>query len=364
MKRLLVLPTLLVLLSVSSTQAQIAFWDFENICGPLPCLPIPASFVTSGISWALADMVGGNNSGSPPVCNGQETWATNFWPITPYPLEEYLSFSVEALPGYEIDVLSFYFSSVASSESSALLYDLYYLVNGTNAVFMGSGQHTPGTCTNHAFPQSIFVSDGGLLEFRLYPYGQSPSGRVATIRIDDVWIEGSVPLPADLLFFRGRLLNGSVSLEWAFSHLENGATVEVWRWDGSAFREIGRANDCLSGALCRWFDGVPLPGENVYKLRVESQDGRGKMFGPVAVQGNSLVRLRSNLVSGSQLVLLTPSSGVFRFEVYDLLGLKHCGGQNSGGEIHVPIGNLPSGTWLLRYQDETGMQGTLPFVKR
>jgi hypothetical protein len=340
---------------------QIAFWDFENICGPLPCLPIPASLTTTGVSWAWADMVGGANSGSPPVCTGQETWATNFWPSTPYPQDEYLSFTVEALPGYELDILSFYFSSSASSSNSALSYDLYYLINGSNAVFMGSGQHTPGSCTGHAYPQSIFVPSGGYVEFRLYPYGQNPAARVATIRLDDVWLEGSAPLPAELLFFRGRPADGKILLEWAFGTTDQ-TEVFIDRFEAQEFRQINRLQECQSVMPCQWVDPAPLPGDNIYRLRRQALTGDTEIYPPIVVRLESPIRLHSNVISGNTLTILLPPNGRFSLDIFDASGGIHWTGKAEGGAVRIPLGTMRKGVGWVRYSGSSS-QGILPFVR-
>lgn len=358
MKHIILLGGWLWLFAILPLQAQIVFWDFENICGPVPCLPVPASLQAGGVALAQADLVGGNNIGSPTACTGSETWATNFWPTAGAAQNEYLRFTVQALPGFFLDIQAFYFSSSASSASSALSYDAWYVVNGGTPVFLGAGVHAVGTCTGHAFFHPVEVPEGGTIEFRIYPYGQNPAAQAATIRLDDVWLEGTAPLPVELLYFEGRYESGRVLLEWATAQEEGHAWTTVERWTGADFRELGRVWGRGEPSRYRWEDPAPLPGENLYRLRQVDVSGKETLLPVVALQAGPQVRLRSNLISGGDLVLLLPLDKEVKLEIYDMQGRRCWRGRSGGGEVRIHAGSWPAGMYWLRWRagDHSGKE--------
>ena len=90
---------------VNLIYGQLASWNFENVSGPIPSIPILPSALGAGIASGGGSLSGAQNSGSPTTCASPETWATNFWPTaTARSTGSYMSFMVTASEGYRANI--------------------------------------------------------------------------------------------------------------------------------------------------------------------------------------------------------------------------------------------------------------------
>lgn len=269
-------------------RAQVAEWTFENISSAVPSLPIAASSKIPQVR-ASADLSGGNNNGSPDVCSGAESWSTNFWPTgSSRSAGDYLEFSVRADPGETIDISYFSFSSSASSTSSALDFDVYYSKNNfTTSTFVFSGSHSTGGCSFHGGSLATVLLPNSTIRFRIYPYGQNLAAQAATIRIDDVSIDGAL-LPVTLTEFTAEEKSGQVLLQWTTATEINNEYFELQRSaDGLRFDPIGWINgrgNSLELQTYQFVDPAPLKSDNYYRLRQVDFDGKATLHPVIQVQ--------------------------------------------------------------------------------
>ncbi|MCI5055978.1 MAG: T9SS type A sorting domain-containing protein [Flavobacteriales bacterium] len=176
--------------STTQTDAVIAEWTFENISGNVPALPIATSYQDAIVASAEANLLGGTNSGSPAVCSGNETWATNFWTTnSTADSAEYIEYSIQVSGDVALTSLTMDLS--ASSASSAYTYDLYYVLNGTQ-VYVATDMADTVSCGSHAYALTgLNLVAGDLITFRVYPYGQNSGAQTASLRMDNVVLNGS-----------------------------------------------------------------------------------------------------------------------------------------------------------------------------
>ncbi|MCI5055979.1 MAG: T9SS type A sorting domain-containing protein, partial [Flavobacteriales bacterium] len=175
--------------SAGQVAGVLAEWTFENIATPLPALPILPSYSDAVVTTAGADVIGGNNNGSPAVCTGSETWSTNFWTTDSIADSlEYIEYSI--LLGASVQATSFDFILNASSAYSAYNFDLYYDLNGIMN-YLGSSMADTVACTSQSYSlNNLNLNPGDVLSFRIFPYGQTAQFQSAALRMDNVVING------------------------------------------------------------------------------------------------------------------------------------------------------------------------------
>jgi hypothetical protein len=174
--------------STTLTNGVIAEWSFENIQNALPVLPIATSYQDAIVSSAGADLLGGNNSGSPAACSGNETWATNFWTTNATADSlEYVQYSVQV--SGPVDVTSLAMDLNASSSGSAYTFDLYYEINGV-PTYLATDAADTLSCSNYSYPLNVKLVAGDVLTFKIYPYGQNAGSQTSSIRMDNVTVHG------------------------------------------------------------------------------------------------------------------------------------------------------------------------------
>ena len=184
---------------------QLASWNFENVSGPIPSIPILPSALGAGIASGGGSLSGAQNSGSPTTCASPETWATNFWPITTVRnTGSYMSFMVTASEGYRANIsgISFILSRSSSSAPSDFYVSVYRWGIET---FITSGVVPISGCNNFSGTCNVSGTSGGSLEVRIYLFRQNSAAMTATMRIDNVSLSGTteVALPVSLGHFSG-----------------------------------------------------------------------------------------------------------------------------------------------------------------
>lgn len=212
-----------------ATGQTLAAWSFENLTTAVPRLPIPASTLDFSLLYGRADLSGGNNIGSPGGCSGANTWATNFWPTSNYPSSgDYLSFEIKAKPGQALRLGGFSFAGGLSSSNGPQHFQITGDIDGESFALFG-GDFYPGCGGNGAW-FSIDVPPGGTATFFIHPYGQNPASMAATLRVDEVSIEGNTILPVELQHFRARAQRlGGVQVQWRTATETNNAYQELQR---------------------------------------------------------------------------------------------------------------------------------------
>lgn len=352
----------LLLLSQPQADAQIAEWTFENIGSAVPSLPISPSQKVPQVR-ASATLSGGNNNGSPDACSGSETWSTNFWPTSAgRDPGAYLEFSVKADPGEYFAIDYFSFSSNASSDNSALSFDVYYSKNNfITSQFMFSGTQSTGGCSSHGGSVGANLLPGSTIKIRIYPYGQNVAAQAATIRLDNVSISGAL-LPVDLQTFEARREADQIELYWVTAMEVNNDYFQLERsGDGVTFQPIGKikgAGTTQSEQYYDFTDQAPLANDNYYRLRQVDFDGTEEVHSIVHVlfTTSELARFAiwPSICSEQIQVRFSNDQSQQPLFLWNMKGelLKTIAPGQPGEVRRIAVNELPAGWYFVQSQSE------------
>ena len=343
---------------------QLASWNFENVSGPIPSIPILPSALGAGIASGGGSLSGAQNSGSPTTCASPETWATNFWPITTVRnLGSYMSFMVTASEGYRANIsgISFMLSRSSSSAPSEFYVSVYRWGIET---FITSGVVPISGCNNFSGTCNVSGTSGGSLEVRIYLFRQNSAAMTATMRIDNVSLSGTteVALPVSLGHFSGHCNEQNFpNLTWE-THSESknhGFWVQEALSD-VVFKDIffvAGYGESQSKRQYNWQDFQEKRGLIYYRLKQIDYDGvfaYSKIIPVSCEQGEILITQQDN---ASINILLGNQTG--QFEEWSLL---HSGGNSIQGgkidtnfrQIKITCPNIRTGIYILLLSGKKG----------
>jgi hypothetical protein len=343
---------------------QLASWNFENVSGPIPSIPILPSALGAGIASGGGSLSGAQNSGSPTTCASPETWATNFWPITAVRnTGSYMSFMVTASEGYRANIsgISFMLSRSSSSAPSEFYVSVYRWGIET---FITSGVVPISGCNNFSGTCNVSGTSGGSLEVRIYLFRQNSAAMTATMRIDNVSLSGTteVALPVSLGHFSGHCNEQNFpNLTWE-THSESknhGFWVQEALSD-VVFKDIffvAGYGESQSKRQYNWQDFQEKRGLIYYRLKQIDYDGvfaYSKIIPLLCEQGELLVTQPDNT---SINIFLGNQTG--QFEEWSLL---HSGGNSIQGgkidtnfrQIKITCPNIRTGIYILLLSGKKG----------
>lgn len=167
-------------------------------------------------------------------------------------------------------------------------------------------------------------------------------------------------LPVTLTTFNAKANNFMANLDWATASEQNNAYFDVERsLDAQSFMSVGRVSGRGNTATKQTYtftDESPSRGTNYYRLRQVDANG-GVAYSPIRP-----VLIRTN---GELAILGNPASeqiGVAGLESGSVVDLLDIAGQlrthqsATDSRLHVDVRDLPSGTYLLRITEPTGVQ--------
>ena len=170
----------------------------------------------------------------------------------------------------------------------------------------------------------------------------------------------SSTLPVTLTSFNAQASSRMATLDWATVAEQGNAYFDVERSaDARLFERVGRVEGrgtMTSRQVYNFTDESPSLGANYYRLRQVDIDGRFT-YSPVRA-----VQIRSN---GELAILGNPASeqlGVAGLEAGSVVDLLDLTGQLrtrqsvTDSRLQVDVRDLPSGTYLLRIAEPTGVQ--------
>lgn len=170
----------------------------------------------------------------------------------------------------------------------------------------------------------------------------------------------STTLPVTLTSFNAQASSRMATLDWATVAEQGNAYFDVERSkDAQTFERVGRVEGrgiVTSRQVYNFTDESPSLGANYYRLRQVDIDGRFS-YSPVRA-----VQIRSN---GELAILGNPASeqlGVAGLEsgsvvdLLDLTGQLRTRQSVTDSRLQVDVRDLPSGTYLLRIAEPTGVQ--------
>jgi hypothetical protein len=351
-------------ISVNCIYGQLASWNFENVSGPIPSIPILPSALGVGIASGGGRLSGAQNSGSPTTCASPETWATNFWPITTVRnTSSYMSFMVTASEGYRANISGISFMLSRSSSSAPSDYYVSVFRWGVET-FITSGVVPISGCNNFSGSCNISGTSGGSLEVRIYLFRQNSAAMTATMRIDNVSLSGTteVALPVSLGLFSGHCNEQNLpKLTWE-THSESknhGFWVQEARSD-LVFNDVffvAGYGESQSKRQYNWQNFQEKSGLFYYRLKQIDYDGvvaYSKIIPVSCEQGEILITQHDN---ASINIFLGNQTG--QFEEWTLL---HSGGQRiQAGEIDIgnrqikiTCPNIRTGIYILTLSGKRG----------
>lgn len=351
-------------IAVSPIFGQLASWNFENVSGPIPSIPILPSALGEGIASGGGSLSGAQNSGSPTTCASPETWATNFWPITTARnTGSYMSFIVTASEGYRANITGISFMLSRSSSSAPSDYYVSVFRWGIET-FITSGVVPILGCHNFSGSCNISGTSGGSLEVRIYLFRQNSAAMTATMRIDNMSMSGTteVALPVSLGHFSGNCNEQNVpNLTWE-THSESknhGFWVQQAHSD-LIFKDVFFVTgygESQSKRQYNWRDIQEKRGLIYYRLKQIDYDGvfaYSKIIPISCEQGEILVTQQDNssinVFFGNQ---------IGQFEEWSLL---HWSGHRIQGgkididyrQIKITCPNIRTGLYVLLLSGKRG----------
>jgi hypothetical protein len=351
-------------ISVNCIYGQLASWNFENVSGPIPSIPILPSALGAGIASGGGSLSGAQNSGSPTTCASPETWATNFWPITTVRnTGSYMSFMVTASAGYRANISGISFILSRSSSSAPSNYYVTVFRWGIET-FITSGVVPISGCNNVSGTCNVSGTSGGSLEVRIYLFRQNSAAMTATMRIDNVSLSGTteVALPVSLGHFSGHCNEQNLpKLTWE-THSESknhGFWVQEARSD-LVFNDVffvAGYGESQSKRQYNWQDFQEKRGLIYYRLKQIDYDGvfaYSKIIPLRCELGELLVTKPDNT---SINIFLGNQTG--QFEEWSLL---HSGGNRIQGgkididyrQIKITCPNIRTGIYILLLSGKRG----------
>ena len=351
-------------LQVNTLQSQLAAWNFENVTGAIPSIPILPSSIGGGISGGEGRLSGAQNSGSPTTCASPETWATNFWPITSTRnTSSYMSFSVTAGEGYRANITGISFMLSRSSSSAPSDYYVSVFRWGVET-FISSGTVPIIGCNNFSGSCNISGTSGGPLEIRIYLFRQNNAAMTATMRIDNVTISGTteVALPVSLGDFSGNCGNqNNPVLKWeTYSENKNHGFWIQQAFSDLIFKDLHFVlgnGESQSRKQYYWEDKEERRGLIYYRLKQIDFDGRiaySKIV-PVSCENGPLLITMENKES----ITLFLGNQVGQFEEWSLFNLNGTRLQSGKMEaltpqIKIPCPNMRTGYYILLISGKKG----------
>jgi len=334
-------------------QSTLAYWDFENVA-TRPNPPILASEKASTVSTAYVSLYGGTSIGSPDVCRGNESWATNFWTTsTSRSSSDYFLFGIRnGTTDRSLEVAYVSLRASVSSGFSADRFDIYFEVEG-DRYRLAAGVQVGTSCGGHSFAVNRSVGPGQRARVYLYPYGQDPGAQAATLRIDEVAISGVSLLPVTWVSTRADVTTDGVLIQWTTASEYNSDHFVVERSaDKQSFQKIGQlpaAGWSDHFREYRYVDRSPASGAVWYRIEQVDQDGRRSYSDTLFVEGQS---------SNAILVSPQPASTYVTIRFSELLKtpfiqITDLQGRHwfrnflpEGGRI--PVFDWPGGLYILR----------------
>lgn len=333
-------------LQVKTLQSQLAAWNFENVTGAIPSIPILPSSIGEGISGGEGRLSGAQNNGSPTTCASPETWATNFWPTTSTRnTGYYMSFMVNASEGFRANITGINF--MLSRSSSSAPSDFYVSIFRWGVeTFISSGIVPITGCNNFSGSCDISGTSGGPLEIRIYLFRQNSAAMAATMRIDNVSISGTteVALPVTLGNFFGNCKGQNFPvLEWdTYSENKNHGFWIQQAFSDLIFKDIHFVlgnGESQTRKQYIWVDNVERRGLIYYRLKQIDFDGRiafSKIL-PVSCENGSMLITMEDKTA----ITLFLGNQAGQFEEWSLFNLNGTRLQRGKIEVLTPLIKIP-----------------------
>ncbi|HEV7782338.1 MAG TPA: hypothetical protein VGO58_13785, partial [Chitinophagaceae bacterium] len=171
-------------------------------------------------------------------------------------------------------------------------------------------------------------------------------------------------LPVKLTYFKGRLENNTVVLDWQTSEEHNSSYFDIERSvNGGAFQKIGNVQakgESNSPTVYNFIDNHPSAGSNVYRLKIVDKDGKF-IYSPlvnIRIGNDGSVRVRSTLVSSSVTIEFSKApAGIYQVDVLTMNGQVIQSGKlniSNDQAATIVLKPLAGGIYMVRVQNTNG----------
>lgn len=199
----------------------------------------------------------------------------------------YIEFSVTANANAQLNVASLSFKRDASNSAPNQLEVRYSTDGFATSTSWGAAPITPTTGASTTWNFADFtVPSGTTLTFRFYPYGTQradltvgpSSGTTGTFSVDDVTLNGTSPLPVNLVSFTGKPSKNEITLNWVTAWEENNQGFDIQKsTNAKNFESVGTVDgkyDTQVQSVYAFTDQNVTPGQ-IYYYRLKQKDVGG-----------------------------------------------------------------------------------------
>lgn len=167
-------------------------------------------------------------------------------------------------------------------------------------------------------------------------------------------------LPVNFISFTGKLIPGPViRLKWIAETDNEHAYFDVEKRINGSWVTIGRI---LPGSAFGFDDLAPLNGDNIYRIKEVSLDGKPEYSTVINVKyqpSNYIVSVYPNPVHNFiNVKISSPVSGKMQVSVIDMQGkIVYRGTQNLNAglsQMSIPVNGWPAQTYMIKINDQTG----------
>ncbi len=174
--------------------------------------------------------------------------------------------------------------------------------------------------------------------------------------------EGLEVLPVDIKSFDVRQQQAKVVLNWSTGAENNSKAFVVERSnDGNRFEALATipASGLVNGSSYSYNDVSPLPGKNIYRLKITGADGSFKYSDTRTVKYNSkqLMQIYPNPVINNITLSLPYTNRSYQLSLSSPDGKQLLQVKNTAAQLNKLLNdflpNMKAGIYLLKAQDET-----------
>lgn len=168
------------------------------------------------------------------------------------------------------------------------------------------------------------------------------------------------PLPVNWLSFDGKVINQSIQLLWKTASETNNELFEIERSvDAINFDKLGEisgnGNSAIESSYI-YYDEVPLPGINYYRLKQTDFDGSydySKIIGIRNHAEQSAFSIFPNPVQSGQSLYVKSSTPIQSLKLFDLMGIETEISLKTNDEISTE--NIRPGKYILKTRFSDGL---------
>ncbi len=292
----------------------------------------------------------------------------------------YIEFSVTANAGAQLNVTSLSFFRQASNSAPNQL-EIRYSTDGfTTSTSWGVAPLSTPSGTSITWDFADFsVPPGTALTFRFYPYGTQRADLTApvasatgTFRVDDVTLNGTSPLPVNLVSFTGKSANNAVKLNWVTAWEKSNQGFDIQKgMNAESFETVGfvAGNSSTQSQSVYAFTDTDVLPETVYYYRLKQKDLDGRFeFSKIIAVRASVGEQKVDLAvfpnpSNGNFSLSTPDSKAVNVRLYTISGSEvpiAASQTDSAGSLGITAKNaLSPGLYFLNVKPADGAKPTL-----